>query len=148
MSQRHLRALILVAAAVASTACGDDAGTPTSPSTPAAAVDSTSRLFLGTLAPGGSTFFSFTVPQDSGVFLTLASASLVNSRGAAPVALDLGLGVPRGTGCALSTEVVVEADLAAQIREWRPSGVHCVSVADAGTLTGEVAFAVRIGYFQ
>jgi hypothetical protein len=147
VTARLLRVLI-AAAGVVCAACSNEPVTPTSPSTPAAAVDATTRLFTGTLGPGGSAFYSFSVPQASGVFLTLASATPVNARGAAPIALDLGLGVPRGTGCALTAAVVVEADLAAQIREWRPAGVHCVAVADAGTLSGEVAFAVRIGYFQ
>jgi hypothetical protein len=137
--------LLLVGSSLPLAACGDEPATPTSPSTEDVA---TTRLFTGTLAPGGSTFYSFTVPQASDVSLTLASVTPVNARPAAPVALDLGLGVPRGTGCAVSSEVVVEADLAAQIREARPAGVHCVAVADAGQLAGEVAFAVRIGYFQ
>ena len=143
----RLLPVLIAAAGVVCPACSNDPVTPTSPST-AAAVDATTRLFTGTLGPGGSAFYSFSVPQASGVFLTLASVTPVNARGAAPVALDLGLGVPRGTGCALTAAVVVEANLAAQIREWRPAGVHCVAVADAGALSGEVAFAVRIGYFQ
>ena len=64
----------------------------------------------------------------------------------APV--DLGIGTPRGTGCALVQTVTTAADLAAQIRAWRSAGVHCVSVSDAGRLSGDVAFAVRIGYFE
>ena len=53
-----------------------------------------------------------------------------------------------GTGCALTTQVITPPDLAAQIREWRREGVHCAAVFDAGALTGEVTFAVRIGYFR
>ena len=106
------------------------------------------RLFTGTLAPRGSAFYPFTVPQDSGVFLTLASVAPSSGRGAVATPLALGLGVPRGTGCAVTTQVVVAADLAAQLREWRTAGVHCASLADAGALTADVAFAVRIGYFQ
>ena len=138
--------LLALALAVPAAGCGNDPATPTSPSTPAEAVDAATRLFIGTLSPGGSAFYSFTVNQDSGVFLTLASVAPVGGRGVAPVKLDLGFGVPRGTGCALTTAVVVESDLAAQIREWRREGVHCVAVADPGTLSGDVTFAVRIGY--
>ena len=82
------------------------------------------------------------------MFLTLASVAPVAGRGTVASPLDLGLGVPRGTGCAVATHAIVSADLAAQIREWRTAGVHCVALGDAGRLTAEVAFAVRIGYYQ
>jgi hypothetical protein len=134
--------------ATCAAACDDDAVTPTSPTAPAESIDSTSRLFTGTLAPRGTAFLSFTVAQDSGVFLTLASVAPTSGRGAVATPLDLGLGVPRGTGCAVTRAITTSADLAAQIREWRTAGVHCVSVSDAGRLAADVAFAVRIGYYQ
>jgi hypothetical protein len=147
VTRRLVRSIVL-AMGVTASACGDDAVTPTSPTAPAESVDSTSRLFTGTLAPRGSAFFSFTVAQDSGVFLTLASVAPTSGRGAVATPLDLGLGVPRGSGCAVTRAITASADLAAQIREWRAAGVHCVSVADAGRLAADVAFAVRIGYYQ
>lgn len=145
---RRLALPIALAVSISAAACGNDAVTPTSPSTPAGSVNSRSRLFSGTLAPRGTAFFSFTVPQDSGVFLTLASVTPTIGRGTVETPLELGLGAPRGTGCAVTRAIAASADLAAQIREWRTAGVHCVSVADAGRLTDEVAFAVRIGYYQ
>lgn len=138
---------ILVAATLAAGACGDDPATPTSASADTS-VDAVTRLFTGTLSPYGSAFYSFTVAQDSDVSLTLASVAPTGGRGAATTALTLGLGVPRGIGCAVTTAVVVAADLAAQIRERREAGVHCAALADAGDLTADVAFAVRIGYIQ
>lgn len=147
MTGRLVRPIVL-AMCVTAAGCGADAVTPTSPTAPAESVDSTSRLFTGTLAPRGTAFFSFTVAQDSGVFLTLASVTPTSGRGAVPMPLDLGLGVPRGTGCAVTRTITASADLAAQIREWRTAGVHCVSVSDAGRLAADVAFAVRIGYYQ
>lgn len=145
---RRLALPLVVMVSLSAAACGNDADTPTSPSIPEASVDSTSRMFTGTLTPHGSTFFSFTVAQDSGVFLTLASLTPTSGRGTVQTPVDLGLGTPRGTGCAVAQTVATSADLAAQIRAWRSAGVHCVSVSDAGRLTGEVAFAVRIGYFE
>jgi hypothetical protein len=144
---RHALTL-LVLASFAAAACGDAADTPTSPSIPEMSVDRTSRLFSGTLPPRGSTFYSFTVAQDSGVFLTLASLTPTSGRGTIDTAIDLGLGTPRGTGCAVAQTVAATADLAAQISAWRGAGVHCVSVSDPGRLAGTVAFAVRIGYFE
>ena len=140
--------LLAVIVSLAAVACGDDAATPTSPSIPDASVDRVSRMFTGTLTPHGSTFFSFTVAQDSGVFLTLASLTPTSGRGTVETPVDLGIGTPRGTGCAVAQSVATSADLAAQIRAWRSAGVQCVSVSDAGRLTGDVAFAVRIGYFE
>jgi hypothetical protein len=139
--------IVLALAAGLSSGCGD-ATTPTSPSTPADAVAATTRLFTGTLAAGDTQFYSFTVPQDSGVFLTLASVTAPGERAAGDRPIRLGLGVPRGTGCAVATEIVTGPALTAQIREWTRKGVHCAAVADPGTLTTSVAFAVRIGYFQ
>jgi hypothetical protein len=139
--------LVLIASLTA-VACGDDAATPTSPSVPEISVDRTSRLFSGTLSPRGATFYSFTVPQDSGVSLTLASLTPTSGRGTIETPVDLGIGTPRGTGCAVVQTIATAADLAAQISAWRSAGVHCVSVSDPGRLTSDVAFAVRIGYFE
>ncbi len=139
---------LVVLVSLVAAACGDGIPTPTSASVVAEVVDPTTRLFIGSLAPRGSAFFSFTVPQDSGVFITLASLTAAGDRGALAVPVVLGLGVPRGTGCSTSTTVVTTADLAAQIREWRPAGVHCASLADQGGLRSDAAFAIRIGYYQ
>ena len=145
---RRLSLLFVLIALLTAAACGDDATTPTSPSIPEISVDRASRLFSGTLSPRGSTFYSFTVPQDSGVFLTLASLTPTSGRGTVETPVDLGIGTPRGTGCAAAQTIATTADLAAQISAWRRAGVHCVSVSDPGRLTGDVAFAVRIGYFE
>jgi hypothetical protein len=145
---RRLALPILVAATLAAGACGDDPATPTSASVPDESLDTATRLFAGTLSPRGAAFYSFTMPQDSEVSLTLASVAPTSGRGAIATPLTLGLGVPRGTGCAVTTLAVVAADLAAQIRESRTAGVHCASLADTGNLAGDIAFAVRIGYLQ
>lgn len=145
MSRRLLVGLALASCVAAG--CGDDASTPTSASSDAA-VDATARLFTGTLGTRDSQFFSFTVPQDSGVFVTLASVTAVNGRDADTASLGLGLGVPRGTDCQLSIRAVTPASLSAQLREWTTKGVHCVAVYDPGTLTAPRNFAVRIGYYQ
>lgn len=145
---RRLTGLLALLSSLAVAGCGDEALTPTSASGSDAAVAATARVFSGTLAPRGTAFYSFTLPQTSGVFLTLASLTSSGGRAAIAVPLVLGLGVPRGTGCVTTTTVVTTADLAAQIREWRSAGVLCASLTDPGTLSGDAAFVVRIGYFQ
>ncbi len=144
-----MRLILALGLAVTVTGCGDDAvQTPTSPSAPAISVDSASRLFSGTLTAGDAQFYSLTLPQNSGVFVTLASVTTTDNREATGTALALGLGVPRGTECVVSTRVVTTSALTPQIREFINQGVHCVSVADPGTLPAAVRFAVRIGYYQ
>jgi hypothetical protein len=138
--------LLAIAAALASVACGNDS-TPTSPTGSEVAVNATSRLFTGALGPGGAQFYSSTVAQDSGVFVTLAGLSQAGSREASTERIGLGLGVPRGTGCDVASAIVADPGLAAQVREWTTKGVHCVVVYDPGTLAADVAFAVRIRYF-
>jgi hypothetical protein len=136
--------VLLVCAAAAG--CSDEIETPTSASD--ASVELSTRLFAGTLAPRGTAFYSFTVPQDSEVLVTLASLTATGGRPALSAPLVLGLGVPRGTGCATTTTAVTTPDLAAQIREPRGAGVHCASLVDPGNLGSDAVFAIRIGYFQ
>jgi len=146
---RYALVRLAVAVALGATGCGVDPATPTSSTViPEESVDAALRLFTGTLSPRGSAFYSFTVPQASGVSVTLASLTPTTDRIPTAARLTLGLGVPRGTGCAVTTSVSTAAALAAQIREWRAAGVHCAALVDPGVLTNDVAFAVRIGYYQ
>lgn len=143
------RLLIVIGLALSTAACGDDpVATSTSASAPDELVSSASRLFTGTLAARETWFYSFTVPQASGVFITLASVTAVDGRDATATPLQVGLGVPRGTGCATESTLVVTPALTPHLRQYVPQGVRCVSVADPGTLSSPVRFAVRIGYFQ
>lgn len=143
------RLTLVLGLAVVLTGCGDDAvQTPTSASPAPGLVASASRLFAGTLARRDTQFYSFTVPQESGVFVTLASVTTTDNREATNIALGVGLGVPRGTECVLSTRVETTAALTPQIQEITKQGVRCVAVFDPGTLPHAVRYAVRIGYYR
>jgi hypothetical protein len=143
------RLLLALGLAVSVTACGDDpVATATSATVPEDLVSGVSRLFTGTLAARETWFYSFTVPQASGVFITLASVTATDGRDATATPLQVGLGVPRGTGCATDSTVVATPALTPHLRQYVSAGVRCVSVADPGTLGSPVRFAVRIGYFQ
>lgn len=143
------RLLLVIGLALSTVACGDDpVATSTSATVPDELVTSASRLFTGTLAARETWFYSFTVPQASGVFITLASVTAVDGRDATATPLRIGLGVPRGTECATDSTLVATPALTPQVRQYSPPGVRCVSVADPGTLGAPVRFAVRIGYFQ
>lgn len=147
------RQILALGLAVAVSACGKDSTTPTSASdtsvtTVLAAAASTGRLFTGTLAAGDSQFYSFSLTQDVGVLVTLASVTGTDTRDAVTTPLGVGLGVPRGTECVMGSRAVTAAALTPQLREYSKQGVHCVGVYDPGGLKAPVRFAVRIGYFQ
>lgn len=147
------RQLLALGLALAVSACGKDSTTPTSASdtsvtTVLSPANSATRLFTGTLTAGDSQFYSFTLTQDVGVLVTLASVTGADTRDAMTTPLGVGLGVPRGTECVMPTRTVAAAALTPQIREYAKQGVHCVGVYDPGRLAAPVRFAVRIGYFQ
>ena len=143
------RLILALGLAVAVAGCGKDTATTlTSPTIPEVSVDSAARLFSGTLAKGDTNYYSFTLPQDSGVFVTLASVTSTDQRDATQLPLGVGLGVPRGTECVLSSRVVTPAALTPQLRVFTPQGVRCVAVFDPGTLPAAVRYAVRIGYYR
>ncbi len=143
-----MRFLLALGLAAGLAGCGDDATTTVTSASPVPAVNGASRLFTGTLTAGETQFYSFTLPQNSGVFVTLASVTGVDSREASTVELGLGLGVPRGTDCVASRRVVVTSALTPQLSEYTPQGVRCVLVSAPVGLNAPVRYAVRIGYFQ
>jgi hypothetical protein len=98
--------------------------------------------FIGTLDTGGARFYSFTLTTAGTVTALLAS---VTSTTGVPVssALELGVGIPAGTGCEPSATQVVTAALLSQLSTSLPTGTFCLRVADTGRLAGPVTFAVR-----
>lgn len=140
-----MRALsfVLVGLALATaSACGDDAQSTTAPTTTTAAVGT--ELFVGTLSPGGSRFYSFRVTNAGGVTLLLASLTAGSTQPALATTVQFGFGVPQGTGCGLTTSVDTPPGLIAQITNTSNPGIYCVHVADTGRLTAPADFAIRI----
>jgi hypothetical protein len=134
---------ILTVAAMLGAGCGDDLPTEPDPLPTPAAVD----VFIGTLAVGGSGFYSFTLFEPGSVHVLVANVrrSGTNEPVTAPVAL--GIGRPQGTGCSLTEgERMVTAGLSAQHRTTLDRGVYCVNFADRGGLTDPVEFLIRIIY--
>lgn len=128
-------------------ACGSS--TPTSPSsttstTAAVAAASISETYSGTLAIGGSKFYSFTVVQNGTVNLTLTA--LDGSDVAPEQTVDLGLGRPSGFGCTPTTSVSVSTLTAApQITGTYAPGVYCVRIADTtAILPATASFSIAI----
>jgi hypothetical protein len=120
-------------------ACGDSAP-PTSPS---AEPTTTTEVYVGTMAPGGSGFYSFRVVNPGSVSMTLASLT-ASSGSPVAAAMQLGMGVPVGVGCAVTTSVTAAPGLRTQLTSQAGANIHCVQLSDLGNLTAPVAFGVRI----
>ncbi|HZI82245.1 MAG TPA: hypothetical protein VFD69_22165 [Vicinamibacterales bacterium] len=137
------RMLTMAAVAVLTMGCGDD-DSPTSPTdtTPA----TTAVTYAGTLDVGGSRFYSFTNGASGSVTAFLASVASPDTRLPLTLPLEIGIGVPAGTGCALTTAQIVAPGLVSQMSASLPAGVFCLRVADAGDLRGPVTFAVRFSH--
>jgi hypothetical protein len=136
---------VLVLFVVFSAACGSNGiETPTaSSSTPPAP---TIITFAGSLDVGASRFYSFTARTGGAVSVMLASVA--SQSGGAPLAtaLGVGVGVPSGTGCALTQWVSAQPGLISQLQHTINSGVHCVSIFDEGAMTTPVYFALRFSH--
>lgn len=139
---------LVMCAVVALTACNGNADTPTSPTTATTTTTTvpatTSEEFVGTLAVGGSSFYSFTVSQNGTVNLTLTTAG--GAGVPATVWLGLGIGTPSGEDCATTTTVNTPPGATAQVTGTYAPGVYCAKVFDIGNLFGPVRFAVTIAY--
>jgi len=131
-----------VALALVAAACGKSS-TTTSPSS--TTTTPSTEYFSGTLSPTASSFYSFTVTNQGAVSITLASETTAKVGPAVSAAIALGLGVPNGFGCTVSSSADVTPGLNAQLSNpSNAAGIYCVSVADPGTLPSDVIFVVRI----
>lgn len=98
--------------------------------------------FAGTLVLGGTGFYSFTVPREGPISMTLLDLQEDGASSAA--AISLGLGVPVGTGCSASTASTVPAGSTPQIIGTYSAGVYCARVEDVGNLSVPARFTVHI----
>ena len=133
-----IRSLVPAAALIAAIGCDDQ------PTTPTPVPSATIQLFAGTLAPRDSGFFSFTLESEATVDLTFASLTPTPLGPALPSALSLGLGTPRGTGCATTTTLETSTGLTAQLSSLLAPGTYCVNLSDPGTMPAASEFVVRI----
>lgn len=132
---------VLLAALVATVACGDD-NSPTAPSEPAARSNET---FAGRLEIGGSQFYSFQGNSSGTTEVTLASLRQPGVATApVSVVVGLGLGTPSGTDCALSTALTTGPGLVHQLTATTIVQIYCVKVADIGNLRSPVDYTVRV----
>lgn len=140
---------ILLASTFAVAACGDN-DSPTSPTTTDAttiaeiAAPAFTEEFIGTIQVSGSAFYSFSVTTNGTVTATLTSVS--GAFVPPTVTLGLGLGVPSGETCAVTSSINTAKGSAAQLSATFPPGVYCVMVSDVGNLFAAATFAVTIAF--
>lgn len=101
------------------------------------------ETFAGTLAVGGTGFYSIAILQAGPLGLTLAA---VQEPGGAALSTPVGIGygIPSGTGCARTASQIAPPGLSAQLTVTLNPGTYCVAAFDAGNLTTTVNFAIRI----
>ena len=144
MLRRALLIIVLPAASIAA-ACGNNQ----IPTTPSSIIPTRSNeIFGGTLAPGDSQFYSFSVAQSGPTDVTLLSlrpAGVATST--LNIVVGIGLGTPAGTGCALSSAINTAPGLTKQLSATTNVNTYCVKIADIGNLMGAVDYTVRILHF-
>ncbi|MBY0496779.1 MAG: hypothetical protein K2Y23_21430 [Cyanobacteria bacterium] len=131
-------AFVIVALTLVCNACSDKIETPTSATTTA----TTAILFSGTLQPRGVRFYSYTLTTSGAVSALLASVE----RNGVPAgnALEIGIGAPAGTDCAVTMSANGPASLIPQLRHDAAAGTYCVRVADIEGLAAPMTFTIRL----
>ena len=126
------------AIAISAAACGEKVSTPTSATT----IEPVTILFSGTLQPRSSRFYSYSLTTAGTVTAMLASLE----RNGVPVSnsLELGLGIPAGTGCAVSAAASTTTALIPQLRQDASTGTYCVRIADIDGLPAAMNFTIRV----
>ena len=145
--KRTLLLLLLFVVAFAGAACDDtiggSAGTPTSPSDAASTSAPVTESFEATLSPGESMFYSFTVTNAGPATATVAAVVQPGRAGALATPLRVSFGTPVGEGCEITDSIETPPSLTPQLGATLSAGIHCVSIADAGQLTGAVIASIR-----
>ena len=94
----------------------------------------TTETFTGSLAVGASRFYSFTVNAGGTVSVTLASVTAQADGTTLTQPLEIGIGIPAGTGCRVAVARSAMSGLVTQLQMSAGTGVHCVRVSDTAGL--------------
>jgi hypothetical protein len=130
--------LICVIGTLAAVGCGKAAETPTS----ATSTAPTTILFTGSLDPKATRFYSYTL-MTSGTVTTML-ASLERNGSPMPNRLEIGLGIPAGTGCAVSAAQNSSSQLIPHLRQDVGIGTYCVRISDIDGLPAPMNFTIRL----
>jgi len=135
-----MKSLVMICAIAALTCGCSKSATPTSPTSTVTAP--APILFSGTLQPRTSRFYSYTLTSAGTV--TALLASLERNGVPAGNSLELGIGVPAGTGCAVTAVANTSATLQPQLREDYSTGTYCVRISDVDGLPQAMTFTIRV----
>jgi hypothetical protein len=130
----------LILSAFASAGCFDPPAAPSGN----ALVTAVTEIFQGTLDAKGSASFTFVVGNPDPLRITLASVTNPATGAAVTTAVQLDLGLKSGDDCKSTFSTKTSAALVSQYFQVATPGTYCVVVADPGTLTFPLNFAVRI----
>ena len=122
-------------------ACGDSPTAPDDTATTTTTVWPT--VFEGTLDVKGARFYSFSVSQSGSLTAHLASLTLVGHREVLAVPVRLGVGVPKGEGCAVTEFVDASPALVTQLTTTLAAGIYCMNISDIGALPEAAVFSIR-----
>jgi len=134
------RRIVCVALMLVGVACSEDVETPTSASD--TATGPVTILFSGTLQPRASRFYSYSLASAGAVSALLASVERNGVPQTSP--LEIGIGSPAGTGCAVTMSAHVSASLVPQLRHEAAAGTYCVRVTDTDGLSAPMTFTIRV----
>ena len=122
-------------------ACGDSPTAPDDTATTTTTVSPT--VFEGTLDVKGARFYSFSVSQSGSLTAHLASLTLIGHREVLAVPVRLGVGVPKGEGCAVTEFVDASPALVTQLTTTLAAGIYCMNLSDIGALPDAAVFSIR-----
>lgn len=152
MSARSLalRVALVVSVGLAPAACGKD-DTPTSPTstttttTTTTAAAAVTEEFTGTLQVRGARFYSFEVPTNGTVTVSLDRVGGVTGV-PSTIWVGLGVGVPEGTDCTTTTSLSTQAGGGPHISTTLAPGTYCARIYDIGNLAVAAPFGITIGH--
>lgn len=138
MLKSRVRCLPVVAALLLSAACAEP--TLPTPEFPPASLD----VYSGTLQPGGSNQYLFSLQSSSSVQLMLAGVIATNPLRSLSPTLRLEIASWDGSGCAPNREIDTAPILTARLQAYLIPGTYCARVSDIGELTGPVNVTLRV----
>ena len=134
---------LMLAGAVAVSACKDSSSSTTSPS--ATTVTKKTETFSGTLAVKGSTSHTFALTNSGQVDATLTTTAPSNT-----VVIGVAIGLPNGSGgCSAlpGAAANTSASAAQQFGGLVSAGTLCVGVYDIGNLTAPITYTVTVNHY-
>ena len=140
----RIRAASLIALILCAGGCKGSSTSPSTTTDPGAA-PTTIEDFSGTLAVGGSVFYSFTIGARGKANLTLNSVGGTDVP--STIQVGLAIGQPSGTACSTGTPTTTAAGPGPQVTggPFDP-GVYCADISDIGNLAATATFDITIAH--